>query len=380
MLDLSRVLAGPWATQLLGDLGAEIIKIERPGEGDDTRHWGPPFTPDGMSAYFMSANRGKRSVALDISTKAGQEIIRLLASVSDVLVENFRVGGLRAYGLDDASLRAINPRLVYCSITGFGQTGPDRARAGYDFMIQGMGGLMSLTGDLTGEPQKVGVAMVDILTGLYAANAIQAAMIERTRTGLGATIDLALFDVQLATLANQAMNYLIGGAMPTRLGNAHPNIVPYQSFATADGFVIVAVGNDAQFARYAAVCGEPALAVDARFAKNADRVRNRTALVPRLDALMITRSTAEWVAALEAVGVPCGPVNTVAEAFAEPQAAARGMVVESAGVRSVASPLRRSDVRPVWPRLGEHTDEVLREVLELDEAAIGLLRDAGAFG
>ncbi len=346
MLDLSRVLAGPWATQLLGDLGADIVKVERPGEGDDTRHWGPPFTADGMSAYFMSANRGKRSVAVDMATEAGQDVVRLLAAVSDVVVENFRVGGLRAYGLDDASLRAVNPRLVYCSITGFGQTGPDRARAGYDFMIQGMGGLMSLTGDPAGEPQKVGVAMVDILTGLYAANAIQAALIERVRTGLGASIDLALFDVQLATLANQAMNYLVGGATPTRLGNAHPNIVPYQSFATEDGFVIVAVGNDAQFARYATVCGDPALAADARFARNADRVRNRDALVPRLVAIMATRPTAAWVAALEAVGVPCGPVNTVAEAFAEKQAVARGMVVESDGIRSVASPLQRSGHRP----------------------------------
>ena len=347
VLDLSRVLAGPWATQLLADLGADVTKVERPDGGDDTRAWGPPFAADGTSAYFLSANRGKRSVTLDLADPAGQRAVRELAAAADVLVENFKVDGLARYGLDYPTLSAENPRLIYCSITGFGQTGPDRHRPGYDFMIQGMGGLMSLTGEPDGEPQKVGVAITDLMTGMYAVSAILAATLERERSGLGQHIDLALFDVQLATLANQAMNYLVGGVAPTRMGNAHPNIVPYQSFGTADGFVIVTVGNDGQFARYVAALGVPELAADARFATNADRVRNRATLVPLLAERMRGRTTAKWVALLDASGVPCGPVNTVAEAFAEPQAVARGMVTEHAdgvdGVfRAVRFPVRFS--------------------------------------
>ena len=347
VLDLSRVLAGPWATQLLADMGADVTKVERPDGGDDTRAWGPPFAADGTSAYFLSANRGKRCVTLDLADPAGQLAVRKLARSSDVLVENFKVDGLARYGLDYARLSAENPRLIYCSITGFGQTGPDRHRPGYDFMIQGMGGLMSLTGAPDGEPQKVGVAITDLMTGMYAVSAILAAALERERSGLGQHIDLALFDVQLATLANQAMNYLVGGVVPTRMGNAHPNIVPYQSFGTADGFVIVTVGNDGQFARYAGALGVSGLPADARFATNADRVRNRAALVPLLAERMVLRTTKEWVALLDASGVPCGPVNSVAEAFAEPQAVARGMVTEHAdgagGVaRAVACPVRFS--------------------------------------
>ncbi len=364
VLDLSRVLAGPWATQLLADMGADVVKVERPDGGDDTRSWGPPFAADGQSAYFLSANRGKRSITLDLASAAGQQAVRELVAVSDVLVENFKVDGLAQYGLDYATLAELNPRLIYCSITGFGQTGPDRHRPGYDFMIQGMGGLMSLTGEADGEPQKVGVAVTDLMTGMYAVSAILAAALERERSGLGQHIDLALFDVQLATLANQAMNYLVGGEVPTRMGNAHPNIVPYQSFRTADGFVIVTVGNDGQFARYAAALGVPALAADARFARNAERVRHRDALVPLLAERMVLRTTAEWVALLDASGVPCGPVNSVAEAFAEPQAVARGMVTEHAegvgGVfRAVACPMRFSRTATgtdnSWPRLGDHT-------------------------
>ena len=380
VLDLSRVLAGPWATQLLADLGAEVIKIERHGEGDDTRGWGPPFhgdPADGRSAYFLSANRGKQSVTLDLANPAGQEAVRRLAATSDVLIENFRTGGLAAYSLDYPSLSPANPRLVYCSITGFGHTGPLASRAGYDVLIQGMGGLMSVTGDVDGPPTKVGVAIVDVMTGLYAANAIQAALIERARSGLGQHIDLALFDVQLATLANQAANHLIGGTTPGRLGNAHPSIVPYQTFATADGHVIVAVGNDAQYARYAAACG---LAPDPRFARNADRVRLRATLVPHLAHAMALRTTAAWIATLEPLGVPCGPVNDVAQALAEPQAVARGMVVEADGVRAVGTPLRFSrsvTADPSWPDLGQHTEAVLTRLLGAD--AVSDLRRRGAF-
>ena len=355
VLDLSRVLAGPWATQLLADMGAEVTKVERPDGGDDTRAWGPPFAPDGSSAYFLSANRGKRFVSLDLASAAGQAAVRELVAASDVLVENFKVDGLARYGLDYATLSALHPRLIYCSITGFGQTGPDRHRPGYDFMIQGMGGLMSLTGEADGEPQKVGVAITDLMTGMYAVSAILAAALARERSGLGRHIDLALFDVQLAMLANQAMNYLVGGVVPTRMGNAHPNIVPYQSFGTADGFVIVTVGNDGQFARFAAALGVAGLAADARFATNADRVRHRGELVPLLAERMVLRTTAEWVALLDAGGVPCGPVNTVAEAFAEPQAVARGMVTECAdevggAFRAVACPVRFS--RTAYPHNG----------------------------
>ena len=318
VLDLSRILAGPWAGQLLADLGAEVIKIERPGTGDDTRAFGPPFVRDAAGSdcagadavYYLCANRNKKSVTLDISTPEGQRIVRDLASTSDIVLENFKAGGLAAYGLDYASLRAINPRLIYCSITGFGQTGPYAARAGYDFLIQGMGGLMSITGRGADEPgagpQKAGVAVADVLTGLYATVGILAALRHRELTGVGQYIDVALLDVQVACLANQALNYLNGGGVPERLGNAHPNIVPYQDFPTSDGYMIIAVGNDAQFARLCAAAGLPDLAVDPRFSSNQRRVENRAALIERLCAATRLRPTARWIADLERVGVPCG--------------------------------------------------------------------------
>ena len=378
VLDLSRVLAGPWATQTLADLGAEVIKIERPGTGDDTRQWGPPFatTRDGGrgdAAYFFCANRGKKSVTLDMASPEGAEAIRDLARTCDVVVENFKVGGLKKYGLDFASLSAINPRLVYCSITGFGQTGPDAHRAGYDYMIQAMGGLMSITGQADGapgaEPMKVGVAVVDLFTGLYASNAILAALMHARATGEGQHIDIALFDVQAAVLANQATNYFVSGTAPTRMGNAHPNLAPYQPFACSDGMVIIAVGNDGQFRNLARALGVEALGQDPRFATNALRVENRIALSASLSALTAGFTMKGLMAALEAAGVPCGPVNTVDQVFDEPQALDRGLVVEQSRddlaqpVRTVASPIRLSktpvgyDAPP--PRLGQHTDEVL---------------------
>ncbi len=378
VLDLSRVLAGPWATQTLADLGAEVIKIERPGTGDDTRQWGPPFatTRDGGrgdAAYFFCANRGKKSVTLDMASPEGAEAIRDLARTCDVVVENFKVGGLKKYGLDFASLSAINPRLVYCSITGFGQTGPDAHRAGYDYMIQAMGGLMSITGQADGapgaEPMKVGVAVVDLFTGLYASNAILAALMHARATGEGQHIDIALFDVQAAVLANQATNYFVSGTAPTRMGNAHPNLAPYQPFACSDGMVIIAVGNDGQFRNLARALGVEALGQDPRFATNALRVENRIALSASLSALTAGFTMKGLMAALEAAGVPCGPVNTVDQVFEEPQALHRGLVVEQSRddlaqpVRTVASPIRLSktpvgyDAPP--PRLGQHTDEVL---------------------
>lgn len=378
VLDLSRVLAGPWATQTLADLGAEVIKIERPGTGDDTRQWGPPFatTRDGGrgdAAYFFCANRGKKSVTLDMASPEGAEAIRDLARTCDVVVENFKVGGLKKYGLDFASLSAINPRLVYCSITGFGQTGPDAHRAGYDYMIQAMGGLMSITGQADGapgaEPMKVGVAVVDLFTGLYASNAILAALMHARATGEGQHIDIALFDVQAAVLANQATNYFVSGTAPTRMGNAHPNLAPYQPFACSDGMVIIAVGNDGQFRNLARALGVEALGQDPRFATNALRVENRIALSASLSALTAGFTMKGLMAALEAAGVPCGPVNTVDQVFDEPQALHRGLVVEQSRddlaqpVRTVASPIRLSktpvgyDAPP--PRLGQHTDEVL---------------------
>ena len=378
VLDLSRVLAGPWATQTLADLGAEVIKIERPGTGDDTRQWGPPFatTRDGGrgdAAYFFCANRGKKSVTLDMASPEGAEAIRDLARTCDVVVENFKVGGLKKYGLDFASLSAINPRLVYCSITGFGQTGPDAHRAGYDYMIQAMGGLMSITGQAGGapgaEPMKVGVAVVDLFTGLYASNAILAALMHARATGEGQHVDIALFDVQAAVLANQATNYFVSGTAPTRMGNAHPNLAPYQPFACSDGMVIIAVGNDGQFRNLARALGVEALGQDPRFATNALRVENRIALSASLSALTAGFTMKGLMAALEAAGVPCGPVNTVDQVFDEPQALHRGLVVEQSRddlaqpVRTVASPIRLSktpvgyDAPP--PRLGQHTDEVL---------------------
>lgn len=399
VLDLSRVLAGPWASQLLADLGAEVIKIERPGSGDDTRSWGPPWLADGdgqaspEAAYFLCTNRNKRSLTVDIAHRDGQAIVRRLARDADVLIENFKLGGLAAYALDYANLRALNPKLVYCSITGFGQHGPYAARAGYDFLIQGMGGLMSITGSADGEPgagpQKVGVALTDILTGLYAGNAILAALAHRDRDGLrsgdGQHIDLALLDVQIACLANQAMNYLVSGVAPRRMGNAHPNIVPYQDFPTADGDMILAIGNDAQFSRFAAVAGHPEWAGDERFRSNAARVRNRQLLIPLLRRCTVMRTTGEWIAALERAAVPCGPINDLAGVFADPQVQARGMRLDlphANGGRApqVANPIRLSATpvgyRRAPPALGEDTDTVLRE-LGYGDAQIAAWRQAG---
>jgi crotonobetainyl-CoA:carnitine CoA-transferase CaiB-like acyl-CoA transferase len=396
VLDLSRVLAGPWATQILADLGADVIKIEKPGVGDDTRGWGPPWMPDAegqpsaVSAYYLCANRNKRSVTVDMARPEGQELIRQLAGAADVLVENFKVGGLARYGLDHESLRAINPRLVYCSITGFGQTGPYAPRAGYDFLIQGLGGLMSITGlpddQPGGGPMKVGVALTDIMTGLYAANAIQAALAARERTGLGQHVDMALLDVQVACLANQAMNFLATGRSPARLGNAHPSIVPYQDFPTADGHMILAIGNDGQFARFCEEAGRPELAQDPRFVTNQARVEHRAALIPILRHLTTARTTAAWVAALEACAVPCGPINGMAEVFADLQVLARGLRIEMphpevGSVPLVASPLRLSDTpvdyRLAPPALGAHTDEVLQEILGMTPEALQGLRGRG---
>lgn len=394
VLDLSRVLAGPWASQMLADLGAEVIKIERPGSGDDTRAWGPPWLGGAAgnetreSAYYLCCNRNKKSLTVDFTRPAGQEIVRRLAAQADIVIENFKVGGLAAYGLGYAGLRAINPRLIYCSITGFGQDGPYAARAGYDFLIQGMGGLMSLTGRADGEPgagpQKVGVALTDILTGLHAAVAILAALAHCERTGEGQHIDLALLDVQVACLANQAMNYLVSGQAPRRMGNAHPNIVPYQDFPTADGDMILAVGNDAQFARLCAVAGHPEWADDARFATNAARVEHRATLIPLLRQATVLRTTDDWIAALEAAGVPCGPINDLARVFADPQVAARGMRVDlphplAGSVPQVASPLRFSatpvEYRNAPPPLGADTDAVLTALGYANEAIAALRRE-----
>jgi crotonobetainyl-CoA:carnitine CoA-transferase CaiB-like acyl-CoA transferase len=397
VLDLSRVLAGPWAGQCLADLGAEVIKIERPGAGDDTRGWGPPFlkTPSGEAgdaAYFAAANRGKRSVTIDIAHADGQALIRRLAAQSDVVIENFKVGGLRKYALDYASLAPDNPRLVYCSITGFGQTGPYADRAGYDFMIQGMGGIMSVTGQPDGtpgaEPMKCGVAFADIFTGLYATIAITAALHHREHTGQGQYIDMALLDSQVAVLANQALNYLASGQAPVRLGNAHPNIVPYQTFATADGHVIIAVGNDRQFGELCRVAGLESLAADPRFRTNRARVANREALVPLIAAAVKTRPTAEWIAALERAGVPCGPINTIDQVFADEHVKTRALRVDLARpdgtvVPGVANPIRLSATpieysRPA-PALGADTDDVLAR-LDLTADEIRSLRQSGAIG
>ena len=388
VLDLSRVLAGPWASQLLADLGAEVVKIERPGTGDETRGWGPPWltAPDGgetrESAYFACTNRGKKSVTVDLARPEGQAIVRRLAESSDVLLENFKVGSLSRFGLGWEDLSALNPRLVYCSITGFGQSGPYKDRPGYDFVVQGMGGLMSVTGEPDGEPMKAGVAITDLFTGMYVATAVLAALAHRERTGEGQRVDLALLDVQVATLANLAQNYLVTGRPPDRHGNAHASIVPYQAFATGDGYVVVAVGNDGQFTRLCEVAGRPELAADPRFATNAGRVENRAALVPVLQALLAGRPTREWVVALEGAGVPCGPINDLAEVFADPHVQSRGLRVEvthplAGSVPVVASPMRlsRTPVRHgTPPLLGEHTDEVLRDLLGMGEAEIEALR------
>ena len=396
VLDLSRVLAGPWAGQILADLGAEVIKVERPGNGDDTRAWGPPFLKDaygestGEAAYYLSANRNKQSVTIDFTKPQGQQLVRALAAKSDILIENFKVGGLEAYGLDYASLKALNPDLIYCSITGFGQTGPYAKRAGYDFMVQGLGGLMSLTGRPEGEegagPVKVGVALTDILTGLYSTVAILAALAHRQHDGGGQHIDMALLDVQVACLANQAMNYLTTGVAPQRLGNAHPNIVPYQDFPTADGDFILTVGNDSQFRKFAEVAGRSEWVEDPRFATNKLRVANRGVLVPLIRQVTVFKTTAEWVAQLEAVGVPCGPINDLAQVFADPQVKARGLAMQLphalAGlVPQVASPIRLSETpveyRNAPPLLGEHTQQVLEQVLGLKADAVEALRRSG---
>ncbi|MBR2514116.1 MAG: CoA transferase [Halomonas sp.] len=376
VLDISRVLAGPWCGQMLADMGAEVIKIERPVSGDDTRHWGPPWlSGSAESAYYLCANRGKRSVTVDMAKPEGQALIKQLAAQSDVLLENFKVGGLKKYGLDYASLKAINPGLIYCSITGFGQESPYAHRAGYDFMIQAMGGIMSLTGKPDGEPGggpvKSGVAFTDIFTGLYAANAVLAALYQRRDTGDGCHIDMALMDVQVGVLANQALNYLTSGQVPQRLGNSHPNIVPYQAFATADGHMIVAVGNDEQFKRFCQVLSLPELAQDKRFASNGERVAHREQLVPLLEAALAQRSTDEWLAAFEAVGVPSGPINTLDRVFDDPHVQARGLKQtlphsQAGQVDLVANPIRINgesmSATTAPPSLGEHTERVLEEI------------------
>ncbi|TSE29136.1 Acetyl-CoA:oxalate CoA-transferase [Tepidimonas thermarum] len=359
VLDLSRVLAGPWASQILADYGADVIKVERPGSGDDTRAWGPPWwQPDPtrdtarVAAYFVCANRGKRSVAIDITTPAGIEQVRTLARDADVLIENYKVGQLAKYGLDARNLQALNPQLIYCSITGYGQTGPLAHKAGYDFAIQAEGGLMSITGEPDGEPQKVGVAVTDLMTGVYAATAILAALHERQRTGRGRVLDASLFDVQVAMLANQASNQLIGQRTPGRMGNAHPNIVPYQAFPTQDGHLVLAVGNDSQFQRFCEVAGHPAVARDVRFATNPARVEHRNVLVPLITEWTRTRTTADWVQALDAVGVPCAPIHDIAQVMAHPHVRARGMVLPAAPDRPpmVAHPVLFDGQRPTAPR------------------------------
>lgn len=397
ILDLSRVLAGPWCTQTLADLGADVIKIERPGTGDDTRTWGPPFLKDAQgadteAAYYLGTNRNKRSVTCDIAQPAGQALVRELAAHCDVFVENFKVGDMARYGLDYASLKAINPRLVYCSVTGFGQTGPYADRAGYDYAIQGMGGLMSVTGerdDLGGGPQKVGVAVADLMTGMYATVAILAALRHAEKTGKGQQVDMALLDTQVAMLANLGANYLVSGKAPGRAGNAHQNIVPYQVFEVApaaDGskdHLILAVGNDSQYAKFCAVANIPELATNPLFATNRNRVQNRGQLVPILETVMKTRSKADWLGALEAAKVPCGAINSLAEVFADPQIEARKMVTDwqhpvKEDLKLVSSPIRmsatpvRTDLPP--PLLGQHTDDVLRELLNYSDAQLSELK------
>lgn len=365
VLELARILAGPWCGQLLADLGADVIKVERPGEGDDTRHWGPPFVTaaDGANlsaAYYHSCNRGKRSVAVDLATPEGQARVRALAAGADVVIENYKVGGLAKYGLDAAALREANPRLIVCSVTGFGQTGPYAHRAGYDFIIQGMGGIMSLTGEPNGAPQKSGVAIADLFTGVYSAVAILAALRARERTGEGAHLDMALLDTQVGVLGNQALNWMASGVVPQRMGNGHVNLVPYQSFPTSDGDLIVAVGNDRQFAKLCAVLGTPALAEDARFATNPARVEHRAALLPLIVAETVKWESAALLAALETAGVPVGPVNRVDQVFADPQVIARGMQISVDGLAGLAAPITINGARVAAtrasPRLGEHAD------------------------
>jgi formyl-CoA transferase len=392
VLDLSRVLAGPWCTQMLADLGADVIKVERPVAGDDTRHWGPPFLKDGdgqdtvHASYFTACNRNKRSITIDMAQPEGQALIRKMALQSDIVVENFKVGGLAHYGLDYAALKALNPRLIYCSITGFGQDGPYAERAGYDLMVQAMSGMMSITGKPDSEPMRVGVALTDVFTGVYATSAILAALEVRNRTGQGQQIDMSLLDVGMAILANQAAGFLNTGKVPMRQGNTHPSLVPYQDFETADGAMLLAIGNDGQFARFCEAAGQPQWSTDARFALGVDRVRHRDVLIPLMQSVTRTRTTAEWIAVLEHRAVPCGPINTVGQAFDDAQVKARALAVHqdtSATAReqtavqtiaTVASPLRLMATPPVLrnapPALGEHTDEVLTELgLSVQEIA-----------
>jgi crotonobetainyl-CoA:carnitine CoA-transferase CaiB-like acyl-CoA transferase len=396
VLDLTRVLAGPYCTQMLGDLGADVIKIERPGAGDDTRRFAPPFMagPDGNdtseSAYFMSANRNKRSVEIDLSSETGQTIVREIAMKADVIVENFKTGNLSKYGLGYDDLKEANPKLVYCSITGFGQTGPYASRPGYDFLIQGMGGIMSLTGEAEGEPQKVGVPIADIMSGMFAAVAVNGALRHAAVTGQGQYIDIGMLDTQVAWLVNQGMNFIHSGEAE-RLGNAHPNIVPYQVFETADGHIVVAVGNDTQFKVFAGIIGEPDLPDNPTFATNAARVGNRTEVVAHLQAIMKQKPSAYWLKELEANKIGCGPINTLDQVFEDPHVKAREMVVNVPhplagpdGAELIASPLKLSGTPVTYrhhpPLLGQHTDEVLGEVLGYDDAKIQELRDAGAIG
>jgi crotonobetainyl-CoA:carnitine CoA-transferase CaiB-like acyl-CoA transferase len=406
VLDLSRVLAGPWCTQTLADLGADVIKIERPGAGDDTRSWGPPFLKDTEgkdtqeAAYYLGTNRNKRSLTCDISKPQGQALIRELVTHCDVFIENFKVGDMARYGLDYSSLKVLNPRLVYCSVTGFGQTGPYSDRAGYDYAVQGIGGLMSVTGerdDLGGGPQKVGVAVADLFTGMYAAVGIMAALRHAEKTGEGQYVDMALLDTQVAMLANLGANYLVSGKTPGRAGNAHQNIVPYQVFEVkpspeliasngpaARDHLILAVGNDGQYAKFCGVAGHPELATDERFAKNTERVKNRQVLVPMLEKIMLTRTKADWLSALEAAKVPCGAINNLSEVFADPHVTARQMVStwqhpNQKDLKLVASPLKLSltPVRKdhVPPQLGQHTEVLLKEVLRYTDAQIAALRN-----
>jgi crotonobetainyl-CoA:carnitine CoA-transferase CaiB-like acyl-CoA transferase len=393
VLDLSRILAGPWCTQNLADLGADVIKVEKPGSGDDTRGWGPPYLKNDAgqdtseAAYYLSTNRNKRSIEVDIATAEGADLIRELARKSDVLVENYKVGGLKKYGLDYDAVKAINPALIYCSVTGFGHDGPYRERPGYDFMIQGMAGLMSITGERDdlpgGGPQKAGVAVTDIVTGMYASVAILGALAERHRSGLGQHLDIALLDCHVAMLANQNANFFNSGVAPKRAGNAHQNVVPYQVFAASDGHLIVAVGNDSQFRAFCAIIGAVELGTDARYATNKQRVINRVALIEQLTAIMAAGKRDDWLQKLEAVGVPCGPINDIEQVFDNPQVQARGLRQEMthplAGRASVtASPLRFSETpvqyRRAPPLLGEHTEEVLREVLGKDAAGIAAFK------
>ncbi|RQR34882.1 MULTISPECIES: CaiB/BaiF CoA transferase family protein [unclassified Burkholderia] len=393
VLDLTRVLAGPWCAQTLADFGADVIKVERPGAGDDTRHWGPPYLKDATgadtaeAAYYLAANRNKRSVTVDIATPEGQQIVRELAAQSDVVLENYKVGQLKKYGLDYESLRAVKPDLVYCSVTGFGQTGPYAHRAGYDFIVQGIGGFMSITGERDSEPgggpQKAGVAIADLATGLYSTIAVLAALAHRDRTGEGQYIDMALLDVQVALLANMNTNFLASGKPPVRWGNAHPNIVPYQTFQTSDGWIIVAVGNDGQFRKFVEAGGRPELADDERFATNPSRVRHRDTLVPILAEMVKARGKADWIAVLEAAGVPCGPINELDEVFDNEQVVARGMQVSlphpcGADVKLVRNPIRMSatppDARTAPPLLGAQTEDVLRDMLGYDDVRIAALK------